>query len=94
MSARSILHVVSVPAAVLVLLLCAAAARAQTATGSIEGLVVDSTGAVLPGVAVTIVHQGTGVSREVVSDAQGLFRAPLLPVGAYTVRSTLSGFIT
>ncbi len=81
--------------------LCAAAvlgmvvpgsARAQSATGSLEGVVVDSTGAVLPGVTVTVVHQGTGVAREVVTDAQGLFRAPLLPVGDYTVRSALAGF--
>ena len=69
-----------------------ARAIAQTPTGSIDGTVVDQTGAVIPGVAVVVTHQPTGVSREVVTDAQGLFRAPLLPVGPYTVKANLSGF--
>ena len=64
----------------------------QTSTGSIEGTVVDTSGAVIPGVAVTLTHEATGVVREVVSDAQGLFRGPLLPVGLYTVKASLSGF--
>jgi outer membrane receptor protein involved in Fe transport len=65
---------------------------AQTPTGSIDGTVVDQTGAVVPGVTVVVTHQPTGVSREIVTDAQGLFRAPLLPVGPYTVKADLSGF--
>ena len=79
-------------AAAILSMVFATLARAQSATGSIEGMVVDPTGAVLPGVSVTIVNQGTGLSREVVTDPAGLFRAPLLPVGDYSVRSTLSGF--
>ena len=67
-------------------------AGAQTPTGSIDGVVVDTTGAVIPGVTVVITHEPTGVVREVVSDGQGLFRAPLLPVGAYTVKAALQGF--
>jgi outer membrane receptor protein involved in Fe transport len=67
-------------------------AGAQTPTGAIEGVVVDTSGAVVPGVAVIVTHEPTGVAREVTSDGQGLFRAPLLPVGAYTVKATLAGF--
>ena len=74
-----------------VLSLCGPA-FAQSTTGSIDGVVVDSTGAVLPGVAVTLTHQATGVKREAVTDAEGIFRAPVLPVGAYSVRAELSGF--
>ena len=69
-------------------------AGAQTPTGAIEGVVVDTSGAVVPGVAVIVTHEPTGVAREVTSDAQGQFRAPLLPVGAYTVKATLAGFKT
>jgi hypothetical protein len=69
-------------------------AFAQSPTGSIEGVVVDSTGAVLPGVSVTLTHQSTGASRETATDAEGVFRAPVLPVGPYTVRAQLSGFQT
>src|SRR3954468_11450071 len=65
---------------------------AQTPTGSIEGTVVDTSGAVIPGVTVSVTHDATGVARDVVSDAQGLFRAPLLPVGTYTVKAALQGF--
>ena len=67
-------------------------ATAQTPTGSIEGVVVDTSGAVVPGVPVVVIHEPTGVSREVVSDGQGLFRAPLLTVGPYTVKASLAGF--
>src|SRR5687768_6837754 len=68
------------------------AAAAQTPTGSIDGVIVDASGAVVPGVTVVVTHAPTGVAREVISDAQGLFRAPLLPVGPYTVKAALPGF--
>ena len=65
---------------------------AQTATGSIDGVVVDTSGAIVPGVTVVVTHEPTAVSREVVTDGQGLFHAPLLPVGPYTVKAALPGF--
>src|SRR4029450_458043 len=65
---------------------------AQTPTGSIEGIVVDTSGAVMPGVTVVVTHEPTGVAREVTSDSAGLFRAPLLPVGPYTVKAGGAGF--
>ncbi len=67
-------------------------AAAQTPTGSIEGVVVDTSGGVVPGVTVVVTHEPTGVARDVVTDAQGTFRAPLLPVGPYTVKAALQGF--
>src|SRR4029450_7201861 len=65
---------------------------AQTPTGSIEGIVVDTSGAGMPGVTVGARRERTGVAREVVSDSAGLFRAPLLPVGPYTVKAEVAGF--
>jgi outer membrane receptor protein involved in Fe transport len=70
----------------------AAPARAQSVTGSIEGAIVDDTGAVMPGVTVTVVQPTTGVSRTTTSDDNGLFRLPLLPVGVYDLTADLSGF--
>jgi outer membrane receptor protein involved in Fe transport len=67
-------------------------ARAQSATGSIEGAIVDQTGAVMPGVTVTVVQTSTGLTRTAVSDGNGLFRIPLLPPGVYDVATELSGF--
>ncbi len=74
------------------LLLAASPALAQY--GQIEGAVVDSTGAVLPGVTVTAVNDATGVSRSAVSDAGGRYRIPALLPGAWTVTAELSGFST
>lgn len=68
------------------------AAFAQSTTGSIDGVIVDSTGAVLPGVSVTLTNQATGATRDTVTDAEGAFHAPVLPVGSYTVHAQLTGF--
>ena len=69
-------------------------AQGQAAGGVIEGTMTDESGAVLPGVAVTVRNQETGVVRETRTDAIGLFRAPLLPVGIYEVTAALQGFAT
>lgn len=69
-------------------------AQGQAAGGVIQGTMTDESGAVLPGVAVTVRNQDTGVVRETRTDALGLFRAPLLPVGIYEVTAALQGFAT
>ncbi|MBA3886355.1 MAG: TonB-dependent receptor, partial [Acidobacteria bacterium] len=69
-----------------------AAAQSQAANGNIEGVVRDSSGAVLPGVTVTVTNTGTGAQRTVVTNENGAYRAVLLPLGAYTVAAELPGF--
>lgn len=69
-----------------------AAAQSTAANGSIEGTAVDSSGGVLPGVTVTVTNVDTGTQRVVVTNAAGLFRAPLLPLGTYRVVAELEGF--
>src|SRR3954462_12065417 len=54
--------------------------QAQAANGNIEGVVRDGSGAVLPGVTVTVTNTDAGVSRVVVTNDQGLYRALLLPL--------------
>ncbi|PYQ08716.1 MAG: TonB-dependent receptor, partial [Acidobacteria bacterium] len=80
----------------LVLILAVPVARAQSlaAGGAIEGTVTDESGGVLPGVNVTIRNMGTGIVRETQTDAKGVYRAPLLPVGTYEVTAALTGFAT
>jgi len=73
------------------LLLAAMPARAQQAT--ITGTVTDSSGGVLPGVTIAIVHEETGNIFEGVTDAQGQFRIPVR-VGAHRLTASLSGFQT
>ncbi len=72
----------------------AAFGQSQSAGGSIEGTVKDESGAVLPGVAVTIKNPANAVTRDATTDARGVFRAPLLPVGTYEVSAALQGFGT
>jgi len=82
----------------LILLLLAALAtvvpesRAQSTTGRISGAVADSSGAVLPGVTVTVTQQGTGLTRRASTDAAGAYLFVSLPVGTYDVSAELSGF--
>jgi hypothetical protein len=62
--------------------------------GAIEGLMTDESGAILPGVSMTIRNEATGVVRATASDETGYYRAPLLPVGRYELTASLSGFAT
>lgn len=69
-----------------------ASAAPQATTGTIDGAVADQTGAVLPNVEVTLKNVETGVTRTVVTDDRGSFRALLLPVGRYDVSVDFKGF--
>ncbi len=68
-------------------------AQAQ-ATGQLTGTVTDESGAVLPGVSITVTNQATNQGRTVVSGPDGFFQVPLLAPGVYDVTATLSGFST
>src|SRR5215510_14532578 len=79
----------------LAIVLLPTGAFAQGQTGSIAGVVRDTTGAVLPGVTVEaaspvlIEKVRTGVT-----DGQGAYRIPDLRPGTYSVTFTLTGFST
>src|SRR5688572_11377594 len=70
----------------------AATAWTQSTTGRISGTVTDTQGGVLPGVTVTVVQEGTGLTRSTTSDQQGAYVVVSLPVGTYTVSAELGGF--
>ena len=80
--------------AAIVLLLSCASAFAQQTTGNITGRVTDPQGAAIPGATITAKHPSTGFTRTEVSDAEGLFRIPAVPVGIYEVSAELQGFQT
>ncbi len=84
----------SVFAAILVAMcvLFSGAALAQTTYGSIEGRVVDKSGAVLPRVTVIATQIKTGISRTTQTNAEGLYRALNLNTGDYDVSAELNGF--
>ena len=64
---------------------------AQEAT--LAGTVSDSSGAVLPGVAIRAVHEATGTTIENVTDEGGSYRLPAR-IGGYRITAVLSGFAT
>jgi hypothetical protein len=81
-----------VAAAIALALALPAVARGQAVTGTIIGTVSDTTGAVLPGVTVTLTHKETSLTRSVTTDSNGEFTVPSLPTGNYSVKAELSGF--
>jgi outer membrane receptor protein involved in Fe transport len=74
------------------LLLFSIAVYAQVTTSTLVGLVRDAQNAVIPGATVIATHEGTGVSREGISDGNGEFVFSALPAGPYTVKIELTGF--
>ncbi len=81
----------------LVLAIAACAPRlasAQAVSGTILGTVTDSSGSVIPNAKVTIVNEGTGLTRTCRLTSNGEFTAPSLPTGRYTVIAELTGFKT
>ncbi len=82
-------------ASVLILALAVAGpalAQSQAINGTIDGSVSDTSGAVLPGVSVTVTNTDTGATRTVVTDERGGYRVILLPLGTYRVAAELPGF--
>lgn len=65
---------------------------AQTDTGRVLGTVVDPTGAVVPGAAISITNTDTGTVNSAVTDAQGAFSVLSLVRGAYQAKAAASGF--
>src|SRR2546422_1575884 len=70
------------------------AANAQVTGATLSGTVTDTSGAVIPGVMVSIKNRGTGVVRNVSSDEAGLYSAPNLLAGSYDVTASAAGFST
>jgi len=64
------------------------------ANGTLSGTVTDKTGSVIPGAAVKITSQATGLVRETKTDDSGHYLVPLLPVSMYTIRVESKSFQT
>ena len=63
-------------------------------TGAINGKVSDASGAVMPGVTVTIASPSMQGVRNAVTDAEGSYRFPAIPPGEYKITYELEGFST
>jgi hypothetical protein len=69
-------------------------AGAQTGTATITGLVLDDTGAAMPGVTVTATNQATNVTHVAISNEAGNYTITPLVVGTYIIKAELAGFRT
>ena len=61
-------------------------------TGGISGVITDPTGAVIAGATVTATNAAQGSQTKVVTDTQGFYNFPRLPVGSYDIQVELQGF--
>ncbi|HWA95335.1 MAG TPA: carboxypeptidase regulatory-like domain-containing protein [Terracidiphilus sp.] len=78
----------------LLLLTSACAAFAQAGRGGINGLITDTSGAVIPGAKVTAQGHDTGVNVSTVSSSAGLYSFVSLAPGTYEVTASAKGFQT
>lgn len=79
-------------AACLLLLAWGSPAIAQETRGSIEGVVKDSSGGVLPGVVIRAKQMTTAATQQSVTNGEGAYRFPALAPGSYSLTAELSGF--
>jgi hypothetical protein len=73
-------------------LLTSASAWSQDTRGTISGRVLDPSGSVIPGATVLVSNTAMGTKTALTTNADGIYRAPLLPPGSYSVEVTAQGF--
>src|SRR4030088_2601238 len=68
---------------------------AQTAaTGALKGTVTDPSGSVVPGVTMKVTSDETGQTRTAITQSNGTYLVPLLPLGEYRLETSAKGFKT
>lgn len=67
-------------------------AHAQSATATLSGIVIDQTGAVIPGVKIAVISIAQGFQRNAMTSDEGIFIVSQLPPGSYTVKAEHDGF--
>src|SRR5438552_3904131 len=82
------------PVLLIALILSVCPVYAQVTTATIAGVAQDASGAVIPGVSVTVKNLDTGITRMVVTDEGGRYTVPDLTLGSYEVEAQLPGFQT
>src|SRR5215813_6589550 len=77
----------------LVMLLLAPFAFAQFSSG-FQGTITDRTGGMVPGATVRITNIETGVTREALTTAEGVYTVPSLSPGTYRIQVVKEGFVS
>ena len=66
----------------------------QAGTASISGRITDASNAAVPAASVAVKNTGTSASQTTVSDAEGRYTIPELPIGTYDIQVSKAGFQT
>src|ERR1700761_7300222 len=74
------------------ILFCASLVQAQQTLGSINGTVLDPSGAAIHGAKITVTASDIGVTRTTTTQNNGFFQIFNLPIGQYVVKAEQSGF--
>lgn len=74
------------------LLTACAWSQSESGSSALTGTVLDPAGRGVSGATLEVVQKETGYRRKTLSDSEGRFSAPVLPVGVYSVETTASGF--
>ncbi len=77
-----------------ILALLVSAVQAQTTNATVNGLVVDSSGAVVVGASVQAINDGTNVAYPTVTNKEGVYALTNLPPGRYHIQVARAGFKT
>jgi hypothetical protein len=79
-------------AAILIICMAGFGLAQNTNSGDIRGTVTDASGAVIPGVSVTLLDVDTGVTKELVTNGAVLYDAVSILPGQYTITVSKAGF--
>src|SRR5215468_7955920 len=79
----------------LICLVSASSVGAQTFSGAqVTGVIRDSNGGVTPGATITATNTETSLMRQTLSNENGVYTLPALPIGVYDITAELAGFQT
>jgi Carboxypeptidase regulatory-like domain/TonB dependent receptor len=94
MRSRSILRSLKILIARTIILVCSATTLWAGANGSLSGTLTDPSGAVVPGAQVTLTNSALKTQFKTVSNGQGFYSFPTIPVGHYDLFIAAAGFKT
>src|SRR5688572_27411194 len=83
-----------IPLSIVVLVWLSATLGAQQFSGTVRGTIQDSTGAVVPGAEISVVHIETNDTHTVATDDHGSYVVPQLKPGFYRITVKKAGFRT
>ncbi|MGH9439248.1 MAG: carboxypeptidase regulatory-like domain-containing protein, partial [Terriglobia bacterium] len=94
LNSQGVCRGLSVLAALVLSFFMATSARAQVTGATLSGTVTDPSGAVIPHAKISIKNTATGVTRNSIANSAGLYSAPNLLPGSYSVTISAPGFST